>query len=70
MGEGSESDEVNQNLERLFSAVVINFILFEAVYEKGGGWLKWRKYVKERASSENLNVITNLCNWERGGLKL
>ena len=29
--------------------------------------MKWRKYDKERASSENLNVITNLCNWEGGG---
>ena len=34
--EGSESDKVNQNLERLFSAVVRNFIFLEAVYEQGG----------------------------------
>ena len=28
LGEGSESDKVNQNLERLFGAVVRNFIFF------------------------------------------
>ena len=70
MGEGSESDEVNQKLERLFSTVVRNFILLEAIYEQGGGGVEMEKICYCEGYFRKLECTSSNQLVQLGGVRL